>query len=99
MLVSDFAGVGSMAISTFITSNAATTARLMVQYSTTLASPSWIDTNIIVNLPTTTNTGAIGSYVALPTTMRGIVLVRVVMTNGNGTETPALRAVRLHIKP
>jgi hypothetical protein len=74
-------------------------ARLVLQYSTTTTGnpTSWSTTNIYVPVSTSDNQHLTGAWVPIPVGIKtvGVVMVRIVVTNGNGSEAPAFKTIRL----
>ncbi len=75
----------------------AATATLRVDYSTNNGG-AWTATNISVAMSTVADTFITGSWTPIPAPMKADVLVRVVFTNGNGTETPSVQNVYVSVK-
>ncbi len=75
----------------------AATATLRVDYSTNNG-VAWTATNISVPMSTVADTFITGLWTPIPAAMKADVLVRVVFTNGNGTEAPSIQNLYVSVK-
>lgn len=76
---------------------AAATASLRLDYSTDNGG-AWMSSTATVTMSTSANTFITGSWTAPPAGMKGDVLLRVVFTGGNTTETPSVHNVYAEVR-